>query len=363
MRNLNGRKSAPTINDIADEAQVSKSTVSLVLKNSPKIKLKTAERVLLAAKKLGYVYNRSAASLRQNSSNIIGLVFSDLQNPFFVELLIGAERILPKSGFTTFMAHTNENLATQNHVLNSMREHNVAGIILCAALNTPNTVPSTIRSWGIPLVVAMRPLEDAESDFVGPNNIEGMTMATHHLIERGHTRIAFIGRHASSYIVSNQRIQGYRNAMAAAHLPVHEDWIIDAGPSYDGGRQGLAKLNALTTRPTATVCYNDAVALGVLSELDFLGLRAGRDLAVVGFDGVAGTAHSSPPLTTISIGPSHLGEVASQLLLERIRTPEARTEPITYLSTPRLIIRQSSSSTFFSENDALLPTKMNDIPL
>ena len=344
MTKLASRKSAPTINDIADEADVSKSTVSLVLKNSPLIKPATAERVLRAAKKLGYVYNRSAASLRQNASNIIGLVISDLQNPFFVELLIGAERILPGSGFTTFMAHTNENHTSQIHVLNSMREHNVAGIILCAALNTPNSIPDTIRSWGIPLVLAMRPLGENNADFVGPDNIGGMKMATRHLIERGHTRIGFIGRHACSYVVANQRIQGYREAMTEANLPLNDDWIIDAGPSSDGGRQGLTKLNTLHPRPTAVVCYNDAIALGVLSELDFLGQRAGRDLAVVGFDGVAGAAHSSPPLTTVSNGPSHLGEVASRILLGRIRDQNSTQAPTTYLSVPQLIIRESSAS-------------------
>ncbi|HEX7649196.1 MAG TPA: LacI family DNA-binding transcriptional regulator, partial [Noviherbaspirillum sp.] len=104
MASRSGTKSPPTINDIADAAHVSKSTVSLVLKNSPLIKPETAAKVLHAANQLGYVYNRSAASLRQKTSNIVGLVIQDLKNPFFVELLVGAEKVLLESGYITFMA-------------------------------------------------------------------------------------------------------------------------------------------------------------------------------------------------------------------------------------------------------------------
>lgn len=343
------RKPAPTINDIADEAHVSKSTVSLVLKSSPLIKPETAEKVWQAAKKLGYVYNRSAASLRQKTSNIVGLVIQDLSNPFFVELLIGAERILLESGYLTFMAHTGERQNAQERVLNSMREHNAAGIILCPAFDTPLSLPDTIRSWSIPLVVAMRPLGEGAYDFVGADNISGMQIATQHLIERGHSRIAFLGRKAGN-VVSAQRIQGYLNAMNAANLPVLDEWIVDVPLSSDGGRQGVALFSAMALRPTAVVCYNDSVAFGVLNELDFLGQRAGRDLAVVGFDDVAAAAHSSPPLTTIAIGPSHLGEIASRILLSRINNQGLDATPKKYFATPKLIVRESSNPVQWRED-------------
>src|SRR6059058_5575898 len=116
-----------TILDIAKEAGVSKSTVSLVLQGSDLIKAGTADRVREAARRLGYVYNRQAAELRRGTSNRIGVVINDLMNPFFAEVLVGIERRLVDAGYVVFMAHTNESLARQEAVLTAMREQGAAG--------------------------------------------------------------------------------------------------------------------------------------------------------------------------------------------------------------------------------------------
>jgi LacI family transcriptional regulator len=335
------KKSAPTIIDIARLADLSKSTVAMALKHSPLIKPETSARVWKAAQELGYVYNRSAASLRQKTSNIVGLVIHDLSNPFFVEMLIGAERILLDAGYLTLMAHTSERLDIQTKVLNSMREHNAAGIIMCPAFQTPPSLLADLQAWSMPLVVVMRPLDDAHCDTVGCENVSGMAAATRHLISLGHRRIGFIGRKVGSN-VSEARVEGYREAMREAALPVNEDWIQDVPITSSGGRQGIALLAMTNPQPTAVVCYNDAVALGVLNELDSLGKRAGRDLAVVGFDDIAAAAHTSPPLTTMSVGPAHLGEIASRILLGRINGQESSSPPKRYYATPKLVVRESS---------------------
>src|SRR5882672_11904303 len=147
-----------TILDVAAEANVSKSTVSLVLQGSDLIRNETAERVREAARKLGYVYNRRAAELRRKSSNTIGVIINDLMNPFFAEVLVGLERKLVDAGYTVLMAHTSEDLERQRSVLQSMREHNAAGILLCPALGTAKSLPRHIAAWGIPLVVMVRSL-------------------------------------------------------------------------------------------------------------------------------------------------------------------------------------------------------------
>lgn len=330
-----------TIHDIAKAAGVSKSTVSLVLKNSPLIKPDTAAKVWKASQELGYVYNRSAANLRQKSSNIVGMIVNDLTNPFFVELLVGIERVLLQSGYITLMAHTAENLETQEKVLASMREHNAAGILLCPAFDTPPELPRRITEWGLPLVVVVRPLGEVDYDFVGSDNITGMQMATQHLIDLGHRRIGFMGRLSGS-LVSVQRKIGFLNAMQANGLAVEEKWIVDTPVSMSGAQKSAGYLLDLDDRPSALVCYNDMVAMGVLNELDQRGLRAGRDLAVVGFDNIAAAAHTTPPLTTCAIGPEKLGEIASLTLLKRLREPDA---PVTrYLAEPQLIVRESSGS-------------------
>lgn len=335
------KKSAPTIIDIAQLSGLSKSTVAMALKGSPLIKPETSAKVLEAARKLGYVYNRNAASLRQKSSNVVGLVIHDLLNPFFVEMLIGAERVLLDAGYLTLMAHTAERLDVQTKVLNSMREHNAAGILMCPVFDSPASVAQELRNTAMPLVLVMRPLDDDGCDEVGCENIRGMQQATQHLIELGHRRIAFAGRRFGGR-VSADRLQGYRQAMQAAGLPVQEEWMLDVPITGSGGRQGLTLINNMAQRPTAVVCYNDAVALGVLNELDSQGARAGRDLAVVGFDGIELAAHATPPLTTMAVEPRELGEIASRILLSRITGQDTSEVPKKYFAVPRLVVRESS---------------------
>ncbi|RFU44420.1 LacI family DNA-binding transcriptional regulator [Paraburkholderia sp. DHOC27] len=334
-------KSGPTIQDIAASAGVSKSTVSLVLQESPRIKAETAEKVRVAARALGYVYNRGAAALRGRRSTTIGMVINDLTNPFFVELLVAIERVLAQAGYTTLMAHTAESLETQTRVLRSMREQNVAGLIMSPALGTPDSLPGEIQAWGIPLVLVMRPM-GPDVDTVGVDNNYGFSLATEHLIEQGHTRIAFVGNR-TGYTVANERRAGYVAAMAKHALPVSDDWLVDAELTPNGGRNALRAIWEMKPRPTAVVCYNDQVAVGVLHELDRMGKRAGKALAVVGCDNVVAAEHTNPPLTTLSAGADRLGTIASETLLARLdETPENEEPTVQYFAVPDLVVRESS---------------------
>jgi LacI family transcriptional regulator len=196
---------AATIKDVARAAGLSKSTVSLVLQDSPLIRPETAARVREAAEKLGYVYNRQAADLRSKSSNIIGVVINDLGNPFFAELLVGMERRLVDAGYICLIAHTDERLDIQDKVLASMREHHAAGLILCPAFGTPESLRTTVQAWGIPLLIVVRSLGKGAYDFVGSNNEAGVRLATEHLIEQGHDRVAFLGRVGAGPVYEQRR--------------------------------------------------------------------------------------------------------------------------------------------------------------
>lgn len=328
-----------TITGIAQVAGVSKSTVSLVLARSPLVKPATAEKVWAAARQLGYVYNRNAANLRGGSSNVVGMVVNDLSNPFFVELLIGIERVLLASGYITLMAHTAEDVAVQSRVLESMREHSAAGIILCPAYDSPADLPAEISRWGIPLVVVVRRLGELTYDFVGTDSYEGMRTAMRHLISRGHRKIAYIGR-CGQNPVSEQRIAGYRSAMRDSGIPVEEKWIIDTPISSLGGQDGIKALFRLEDRPSAVVCFNDLVAFGALHEVGNMGLRAGRDISIMGFDDVSEAARTNPPLTTMAVSPQLQGELASKLLLQRLENLFA--EPTIKTIVPKLVERASA---------------------
>jgi LacI family transcriptional regulator len=327
-----------TINDIARVSGVSKSTVSLVLNNSPLVRPATAEKVRSAAEQLGYVYNRSAANLRQGISNIIGMVVNDLSNSFFVELLIGAERKMLESNYITLLAHTAEDQNVQRQMLASMREHKAAGIIICPTFETPIELVASLRQWGMPFVTVMRALGGDDTDFVGSDNYLGIQIATQHLIDLGHKDIAFIGRN-STYSVSMERLKGYSDCLEKNGITPNSNWVVETTISLAGGKNGMARLLDQQHRPTGVICYNDLIATGALSELGDRGLRAGEDVAIIGSDGVAASAYCNPPLTTLALEPEHLGEVASEMLLARLKNPDA--PPMKYLLEPKLIVRDS----------------------
>jgi LacI family transcriptional regulator len=327
-----------TIVDVAAEANVSKSTVSLVLKGSPLIKGETADRVKAAAIKLGYVYNRKAGELRGNSSNAIGVVINDLMNPFFAEVLVGIERKLVDAGYVVLMAHTQEDVALQDKVLQSMREQNVAGLMLCPALNTSRTLLKTIESWGIPLTVFVRNLGPGGYDFAGGDSEQGVFLATTHLLNTGHKKVGFLG--GQKGVVFNQRMEGYKKALKEKGIPFSEDLVFNANPSRSGGYEAMNALLDSKQQIKAAVCYNDVAAFGALSALGEKGLRAGADFALMGFDNILDTAHSNPPLSTIDIHPTDLGEKAASILLQRIKEPDAKR--LVYTATPSLLLRQTA---------------------
>ncbi len=329
---------ALTIMDVAREAGVSKSTVSLVLQGSGLIRDETAAKVRAAAQRIGYIYNRRAAELRGQTSRTVGVLINDLMNPFFGEVLVGIERKLAAAGYITLMAHTSEDVQRQQQVLLSMREHNAAGIMICPALGTPNTLPRLVQSWGIPLVVMVRSLGRGSYDFAGSDNDAGIHLATRHLIDAGHRRIGFLG--GRSGVVLAQRLSGYERALAESKIVFDPKLVLPADPTRKGGHAAMnALLSTKTRRATAAVCYNDIVAFGALSALGERGLRAGRDFALIGFDNVLDAAHSNPPLSTLDVQPSELGEQAAGALLARIAEPERPRQ--TFLAAPRLLIRQS----------------------
>lgn len=329
---------AITIVDVAAEAHVSKSTVSLVLKRSPLIKGETADRVREAAARLGYVYNRKAGELRGNASNAIGVVINDLMNPFFAEVLVGIERKLVDAGYVVLMAHTGEEITLQTKVLQSMREQNAAGIMLCPALNTPRSILKTMQSWAIPFTIFVRNLGTGSYDFAGSDSEEGVYLATSHLLDSGYKDVAFLG--GQKGVVFTQRITGYKKALLAKKRSFSDDLVFCGNPSREGGYQAMRTLMTQAPRLKAAVCYNDVVAFGALSALGEMGLRAGTDFALMGFDNILDTAHSNPPLSTVDIHPRALGEKAATILLQRIQEPDAKR--LVYTAAPSLVLRQTA---------------------
>ena len=181
-----------TIVDVARQAGVSKSTVSLVLGGSSLVADSTRERVTEAMSDLGYIYHRGAATLRGAKSGVLGMVINDLSNPFYVELAIGIEQACQGGAFIPFLANSAEDPIRQQEVIRSMREHGAAGLVLAPAIGTSLQDVKPLVA-GLPVVQVMRRLPGLRASLVAPENREGARKATAHLLENGHRRIAFVG--------------------------------------------------------------------------------------------------------------------------------------------------------------------------
>lgn len=333
-----------TLADIAAGCNVSRATVSLVLRGSPLVNKHTRARVEEELHRQGYVYNRAAANLRRRTSSSVALVLNDLGNPFFAEFAAGVDEALGSAGYVTLLGSTGESVSREQAVLGSLLEHGPAGIILSPAEGSE--AGQVRRSIGLrtPLLLFNRELEgdidlDAPWDRLMLDNQRGARLATEHLISLGHRRIAFFGGHASSSSCQ-QRHAGYLEAMQAAGLAVVPSWRIESAPNRVDAAAQCGALFFEQPAPTAAVCYNDAVALGLMLGLYQRGIRPGRDFAVTGFDDIAEAALSAPPLTTLASTPRARGRQAAEMLLQRLREPQAPARRT--VAPVQLVLRASS---------------------
>jgi LacI family transcriptional regulator len=333
-----------TLADIAAGCDVSRATVSLVLRGSPLVNKLTRARVEEELRRQGYVYNRAAANLRRRTSSSIALVLNDLANPFFAEFATGVDEALGGAGYVTLLGSTGESVTREQAVLGSLLEHDPAGVILSPAEGSDaGQVLKTIGTR-TPLLLFNRELggdatSDAPWDRLMLDNQRGARLATEHLIALGQKRIAFFGGHASSSSCQ-QRHAGYVEAMRAAGLAIEPHWRIECAPNRVDAAAQCGALFFDAPAPTAAVCYNDAVALGLMLGLYQRGIQPGRDFAVTGFDDIAEAALSAPPLTTLASTPRARGRQAAELLLQRLRDPQ--TKPQRTVAPVQLVVRGSS---------------------
>lgn len=331
-----------TVIDIAREAGVSKSTVSLVLQGSSTPREETRDRVNEAIKKLGYVYNRGAANLRQAKSKIIGIIVNDLTNSFFAELAVGMDLIVQSAGYVQILANSGEDVARQAQIIASMREHGIAGLIVCPARGTRPADLKGLVDSGLPVVTAVRGVSGAKVSSLLAENRAGAKAAVRHLIDLGHRHIAFIGGF-SDVAVFGERTGGYRDALEEAGIPFDEGLVVLSPPTRAGGAEAVGQvLSRRDGRPTAALCFNDAVAFGVMDGLRSWRLEPGADFSIVGFDDVLEARAAVPALTTVSVNPQRMGQQAAQLLFKQINAGTA--EPESVRTAVRLMVRQSTAA-------------------
>ena len=328
----------PTIIDVAKAAGVSKSTVSLVLQNSSAVSAKTREDVRKAMADLGYVYNRAAANLRSAQVGLVGLVINDLKNPFFTEFATAVQMTISAAGYATVVANTDEDPALQARTIAAMIEHGVSGLLISPAYGEEDATFGPLERAGLPAMQVLRKVSPRTDlfPFASPDYAAGGRLAAEHLIAEGARSIAFAGG-VEGRAVTAERMSGYLDVLREHGMAPR---IMHGRPSRAFGRE-CADWFIDNPACDAAVCFNDLVALGVISGFASRGQLVGRDFRLVGFDDIEEAAQSFPPLTSVRCDISRFGQDMAETLIAwlsegRKPAPETRT-PV------QLVVRRSSS--------------------
>ncbi|WP_027946038.1 LacI family DNA-binding transcriptional regulator [Amycolatopsis taiwanensis] len=321
-----------TLKDVAARAGVSRATASLVLRGAGRVSDATRRRVFDTMDELGYVYHRGAAALRTQRTDVVGVLVTDITNPFFAEMTLGLETELDTRGFVSLLANTLDDPRRQEHLLTALREHQVAGLVVVPTQGTGASLIDKLEAWGVTYLLATRYLEDRTTHYVGPDDTCGGELAARHLIERGCRTLAYLGGPAGA-TARRDRVRGVRAAAAG------KAEVVDL-PGETSGRGGMELANQLSEIPDGIVCHSDVVAFGVYRTLRDRGVP---DPLVVGFDDVAEAALWEPPLTSISARPRELGRHAAEVLLRQLTSPSS--DPEVVLVKPELVVRRSTGGT------------------
>lgn len=328
----------PTIIDVARHAGVSKSTVSLVLQHSPLVKNSTKKRIEQSFKALNYVYNRRAANLRKPSAGLIGLIINDLRNPFFTEFATSAQMTLSANGFATIIANTNEDPGIQGQVISSMIEHGVAAVIISPTYGSDAKVYEPFQQAQIPLMQVLRRIEDStvHYPFFSFDYLTGGRLAARHMLNIRQTNVAFVGGIAD-FPITLERMAGFKEVMGGqGQSPLS----FQGRPTRAFGRETAFLIARDFPEIRGAMCFNDLVALGMLSAFEQMGIKVGTDFSLIGFDDVEECELVYPQLSSIRCDISKFGCKSAGIILDWISTGECAIDA--ELLPVELVIRQSS---------------------
>ncbi len=301
-----------TAHDVAARAGVSQPTVSLVLSGNPRARVAkhTRDRVLEAARELGYRPNLLARGLVQQRSFALGIVVPDLDNPFFTEVVSGAERVATEAGYAVLLGDAKQTAASRH--VEMLRARLVDGVILDAG--SAATLPDDLLAE-LNAVVVDEPagrLPGIATDAEGAGRL-----AAEHLLTLGHREVAFLGPATDSYTF-RQRERGFVRALRAGGIGIATERLRRAPATVSGGLQGMRELLGAGARPTAVFCANDLTALGALKACLVAGVRVPDEMSIVGCDDIEMARIVTPELTTVMVPARGLGARAARLLLQRI---------------------------------------------
>ncbi|MCW5952936.1 MAG: LacI family DNA-binding transcriptional regulator [Propionibacteriaceae bacterium] len=330
--------------DVAALAGVSIGTVSNVLNSPDLVAEATRVRVESAIEKLGWVRNESARQLRAGRSRSIGMVVMDITNPFFADLVRGAEDFLYEHGYSVHIGNSDQRRDREITLLEQFQQQRVRGVLF-APMGVEAETAVRLQQRGIPVVLMDRAAGVTGFCTVGADDIEGGRLAVEHLLTQGHRQLAIVGGPGTLPQVRDRR-RGAEIAMQAvldASLLVLSTELLDVAC----GKLAASELLTLPRleRPTAVFALNDLLAIGLLQGFTMAGVKVPKDIAIVGYDDIAFAAAAAVPLSSVRQPRAELGASAAELLFTEIRAAEAEEvhEHRIVRMTPELIVRQSSA--------------------
>ncbi len=340
-----------TIKDVADMAGVSPATVSRVLNEYPQIRAVTRSKVLRAVEQLGYRPSRVARRMRTKLTSILGLILSDLGNPFFAAVVSGVEAVAYAAGYSLLLCSSDEDPLREESYVHVLLAEMVDGVII-SPVDENSTTCQALIDRGVPVVAMDRRLRHLDVDTVVVDNVRAAYQAVKHLIGLGHQRIALIGGPAK-VTTGRERQEGYLQALADSGLPIDGDLIRAGDFKQDGGYQQARALLEMCNPPTAVFVANNMMTLGALNAIHEKQLDVPKDIAVVGFDDMPWAQSLMPPLTAVAQPAYDLGSCAASMLLARISDKDRPVREIK-LDT-RLVIRASCGSRGYHQTSAMTP--------
>lgn len=325
------------IKDVAAAAGVSTATVSRVLSDHPHVRPEVRSRVLAAVAELEYRPNLLARSFRTQQSNTIGLILSDIRNPFFAGISRAVEDIAYEHGMSVILCNTDENPEREALYLDLMRAEQVPGVILSS---TQRIARLEDLNLNVPVVLVDRAFKTADVDAVLVDNVSAAAELTTHLLERGYRRIAaLIG---DTITTGRERQRGYEAALREYGLAPVQSLIKIVRPRIDTGCAAVIELLDAAQPPDAILAGNSLLTAGALRAIRERNLRIPHDVAVVGFDETLWASLVEPAITTMAQPTDDIGKTATELLLQRIAEPQRPARKV--ILQGELHVRASSAA-------------------
>ena len=330
-------KARATIRDVAKKSNVSLMTVSRVVNKKGNISKATAAKVSKAIRELNYRPNITARSLAAKKSDFIAIIVPDISNPFFSEMIKGAEDFARENGYNIFLGDTEGRVELEKEYIDAAINRMADGIILVAP-RLENSLICEIND-NIPLVIVDRSINKNNIPQVYIDNLKGAISAVEHLINLNHKHIAFLSG-PKDVQDSLQREKGYIMALKKHNIPVNPKLMLTGDFSFEGGRDAFEKFFSNYHKPTAIFASNDIMAFGLIQRAHEMNVKVPKDVSIVGFDDISLSSLISPPLTTVRHPMLKMGIKAVELLINKLNNK--LDTKISFNLENTLIVRKST---------------------